>query len=148
MTEISFYHLTASPLERVLPRLLVKVLENGGRAVVLGQDEARLKLLNDQLWTTTKTFIPHGMKSEGQPERQPVYLTLEEENPNQANFLVLVDGRETAYIGEFERCMDMFDGGDEEAVKQARARWKRLKDAGHTLTYWQQDEKGSWQKAG
>ena len=41
---------------------------------------------------------------------------------------------------------DLFDGNDEEAVSAARARWKRAKDAGHTLAYWQQSESGGWVK--
>mgnify|MGYP003348043354 CR=1 FL=1 len=28
----------------------------------------------------------------------------------------------------------------------ARDRWKKLKEAGHTLTYWQQNERGAWEK--
>ena len=45
MTEIGFYHLQRSTLEQALPRLLEKVLETGGRAVVVwegrnGQDGA------------------------------------------------------------------------------------------------------------
>jgi DNA polymerase-3 subunit chi len=39
----------------------------------------------------------------------------------------------------------MFDGNDEAALAAARARWKAAKEAGHTLTYWQQTEKG-WEK--
>ena len=27
-----------------------------------------------------------------------------------------------------------------------RARWRRLKDAGHELTYWQQTPQGGWEK--
>ena len=35
MTEINFYHLTFSPLERALPKLLERTLEGGKRALVL-----------------------------------------------------------------------------------------------------------------
>ncbi|MED5396188.1 MAG: DNA polymerase III subunit chi, partial [Pseudomonadota bacterium] len=35
MTEIAFYHLERSPLERALPKLLEKTLEAGKRALVV-----------------------------------------------------------------------------------------------------------------
>ena len=51
-------------------------------------------------------------------------------------------------LAEYERCAVLFDGNDEAAVQAARARWKRLKDAGHALTYWQQTAQGGWEKQG
>ena len=51
MTEINFYHLTFSPLERALPKLLERTLEGGKRALVLAASEARVDALNSQLWT-------------------------------------------------------------------------------------------------
>ena len=35
MAEIGFYHLTRTPLDKALPKLLGRVLEGGGRAMVL-----------------------------------------------------------------------------------------------------------------
>jgi DNA polymerase-3 subunit chi len=35
-----------------------------------------------------------------------------------------------------------------DALAEARSQWKALKEAGHAVTYWQQDENGRWsQKA-
>jgi len=34
MSEIGFYHLTRTPLEQALPKLLGRVLAGGGRALV------------------------------------------------------------------------------------------------------------------
>ncbi len=148
MTDISFYHLTSTPLEKALPRLLEKVLASGERAVLLARDEARLRRINDQLWTYgTEKFLPHGMKEEGDIERQPVYLTVQEENPNNASFLVLLDGISPGYVKAFKRCLDIFDGANQNEVESARKRWQSYKDQGHILAYWKQDEKGAWQKA-
>ncbi|MFQ5983752.1 MAG: DNA polymerase III subunit chi, partial [Woeseiaceae bacterium] len=38
------------------------------------------------------------------------------------------------------------DGNDAAALAAAREEWRRLKEAGHDLTYWQQAEDGRWQK--
>src|SRR3546814_19019765 len=51
-------------------------------------------------------------------------------------------------IADYGLCVLLFDGGDEEALAQAREQWKALKAAGHAVTYWQQDDSGRWgQKA-
>lgn len=149
MTEVGFYHLTATALDRALPRLLGKAHEAGMRAVVLAASEERIAALDAVLWTfDPASFLPHGTARDGNAEAQPIYLTTTEENPNGATLLVLVDGVEPGYLDGFARCLDLFDGNDEAAVEAARARWKRLKDAGHALTYWQQTPQGGWEKQG
>jgi len=147
MTEIRFYHLQRMPLERALPMLLERTLDRGWRAVVQADSEERVQALNGQLWTYGKdSFIPHGTAREGDAELQPVWLTARDENPNHATVLFLVDGAECDNPGGFELCCDMFDGRDEAAVAAARNRWAACKQAGHHLTYWQQNDAGRWQK--
>ncbi len=149
MTEVGFYHLTATALDQALPRLLGKAYEASMRAVVLAASDERVAALDAALWTfDPASFLPHGTARDGNAEAQPIYLTTEEENPNDATLLVLVDGVEPAYLDGFARCLDLFDGNDADAVEAARERWKRLKDAGHALTYWQQTPAGGWEKQG
>ena len=93
MTEIRFYHLTRIPLERALPALLERALAAGMRSVVIAGSEERVEALNQLLWTyEERSFLPHGSKRDGRPERQPVWLTTEDENPNGATCLVRVRG--------------------------------------------------------
>jgi DNA polymerase-3 subunit chi len=147
MTEIAFYHLQGKRLEEALPQLLEKALERGFRAVVLAESEERVVALNTLLWTYKREgFLPHGAKADGRPEAQPVYLCDAEENPNGAALLVAVSGARLEYVARFQRCLDLFDGNDELAVAAARERWKAAKADGHQLTYWQQTERGGWEK--
>ena len=147
MTEISFYHLTLLPLERALPRLLEKILQAKKRAVILCGSEEKLDYLNGTLWTLGKlSFIPHGSAKEGYEKDQPIWLTTQDENPNEAQFLILTEGAESPSLPSYERCLDLFDGNDEEALMDARKRWKSYKEQGHTLTYWKQTESGAWEK--
>lgn len=146
MAEIAFYHLQRSPLDSVLPRLLTRTLEQGKRALVLAGSEERVENLSALLWTYDPgSWLPHGTQKDGRPEDQPVWLTSRGENLNGATFLFLTDGTETD-PAPYERCFDLFDGNDDEALAAARERWKRLKEAGHALTYWQQNERGAWEK--
>jgi len=148
VTEVSFYHLQKVGLERALPKLLEKALERGLKAVVVAGSDERVESLNSALWTyDAASFLAHGSKADGFPAEQPIYLTTDAaENPNGAKMLVLVDGVSSGNISVFDRVLDVFDGNDSEAVEAARARWRTLQAAGHSLTYWQQTETGGWEK--
>lgn len=147
MAEIRFYHLTRSRVEDALPTLLGKTLERGWRAVVMARSEERLDALDNQLWTfNDRSFLPHGTSKDGHADLQPVWLTVEDENPNGATVLFLTDGAESASAGKLDLTCLLFDGTDEEAVKAARQRWKGYRDAEFPLTYWQQNESGGWEK--
>ena len=147
MTDVGFYHLLHWPLERALPKLLEKALERGHRAIVLTGSKERVEDLSAAMWTyEDRSWLPHGTAGDGSPGEQPVYLTAADENPNGADVLVAVDGREPANGESFARIIDMFDGRDETAVAAARTRWRTYLDQGLELTYWQQTESGGWEK--
>lgn len=148
MTDINFYHLTASPMGKALPKLLEKVVTSGMRAVVVAENDNRVEELNKELWTyTTKFFLPHGSKADGYESEQPVFLTSGNDNPNGSEILVFVENTEPQFeFSSFKKCLYMFSGENQSQVEKARLRWKLYKDAGHNLTYWQQDKKGAWQQ--
>jgi DNA polymerase III subunit chi len=148
VAEIGFYHLLATPLERALPRLLELGLKAGFRIVVLAGSPERVEHLDAVLWSyDDASFVPHGSRRDGRPERQPVWLSDSDENPNRADMLVLTDGAVSGRLAEYRRCLDLFDGNDEAALASARARWRSAKEAGHALTYWQQTASGWAKKA-
>ena len=149
MAEIGFYHLTVTPLERALPKLLEKTLAAGERALVRATSQERVKWLDGQLWTfEDRSWLPHGTAETGYPEDQPIWLTETLENANSAAFLFLVDGADLEDPDGFSRVFNLFDGRDDTAVGDARVRWKAWRDAGHTLAYWKQTDRGGWEKAG
>ena len=47
----------------------------------------------------------------------------------------------------FDRCLDLFDGGDPDAVAAARQRWREVLEQGHGAVYWQETERGGWTRA-
>lgn len=145
--EIGFYHLTRSTLEQALPKLLARVLAIPARAMVLSGSPERLEVLDTALWAAAE-WLPHGTPATGDAALQPIWLTTEDTAPpNDAAHLFLVEGAESAYLDRFQRGFDLFDGNDEDALQAARVRWRRAKEAGHALTYWQQGEKGWERKA-
>ncbi|MDZ4737129.1 MAG: DNA polymerase III subunit chi [Rhodospirillaceae bacterium] len=147
MAEVRFYHLQRSTLESVLPKFLERVVERGQRAVVMADSPERVEALTNQLWTySDRVFLPHGNIRDGHASKQPIWLTDTDENPNGAQVLFLSDGATSARIGEFETCVELFDGNNETAVAAARDRWQRYKADGHVVIYFQQDERGSWEE--
>ncbi len=148
MAEIGFYHLTRTGLADALPRLLGRTLEAGERAVIRCGSPERMAALDTALWLCADPpWLPHGTPASGNADLQPIWLTTEDEAPNGARFLFLVDGADSARLDMFARVFDLFDGNDEDQVARARARWRAAKAAGHTLTYWQQTARG-WEKKG
>ncbi len=145
--EFGFYHLQRSALEPALGKLLEKVLASDLRAVVVASSAERVEALNRALWTYDRDgFLPHGSREDGFVEEQPIFLTHEADFPNAATVLVLVDGAEVDPPPGIARCVYMFDGNDAQATERARALWRRWRDAGAVVTYWQQTERG-WQSA-
>ena len=146
-TEVNFYHLTRSSLEDTLPRLLAKTLQAGERAVVMLGSPERVDALNIHLWAFDPNgFLPHGAARDGDADRQPVWLTHLDENPNGAGYLFVADHARSGRVADYKRCFELFDGRDDAAVADARERWKIYKAAGHVMAYWQQTDSGGWEK--
>ena len=148
MTEIRFYHLQKQRVEHALPALLSKALSTGKRIIVKGTDETRMQQLNEFLWSyDPNSFLPHGIKKDGFFDNQPIYLTTENDNPNNATILIAIDNVQIAENGQFDLQCIVFDGNHAEQLAQARAQWKVLQENEVQLTYWQQTESGWTEKA-
>jgi DNA polymerase-3 subunit chi len=145
VAELWFYHLERSDLERALPPLLEKCLQRGWRALVRGGSQERIEQLDEALWTyRDESFLPHAR--EGDAKRQPVWLTTEGGNPNNAQALFLIDGAEPGDLSAFERACLVFDGRDQAALETARSRWKQAKEQGIVASYWKESAAGKWEK--
>lgn len=150
MAEIGFYHLTRTPLDQALPRLLGRVLAGGGRAMVLCGSPERVQALDAALWLSSDPdWLPHGTARSGNADLQPIWITEEDAPaagaPNGARFLFLLDGAGSERLDRFDRVLDLFDGNDASSLAAARLRWSAAKAAGHALSYWQQGPRG-WEK--
>jgi DNA polymerase-3 subunit chi len=149
MLEVAFYHLTRRSLEHVLPVLLERSLARGWRAVVQAASATRLEQIDDRLWSyKPESFLPHGAAAEG-AESQPVYLTIERDNPNDSDVRFFVEGAHVASAladpraRPRERAVLLFDDSEREA---ARAQWKELLQSGYSLAYWQEGANGRFEK--
>lgn len=138
---VDFYHLAASPLEKVLPAICQKVVAGGGRLLIVA-DEPMLADLDRLLWTyAADSFLPHGRADAAGAEAQPILLSAELSASNGATNVALADGRWREEALGFERAFYFFDAGH---LDEARTAWRSLKDAeGVEPRYWKQVD-GRW----
>jgi DNA polymerase-3 subunit chi len=146
--EVALYQLTTHTLQQILPRILEKIYGSGMRALVVTDCQERLVSLNTTLWTYSPgAFLPHGMAgSADKPRDNPIWLTLDTVNSNQATVLVLTGGRSVDDLSGYTRCVDIFDGNDPTALAAAHTRRDYYRKNGHSVVYWQQSPKGTWDK--
>ncbi len=144
--EVWFYHLERTGLDQALPELLEKTLQKGWKAIVRTTRPERIDHLDGWLWTyRDDSFLAHAPTDEPMAPRQPILLTTGEENPNAADALFLVDGAAPGDLADYQRCVVLFDGADEDQLRLARTQWTELKGRGLTSSYWKQQARG-WEK--
>ncbi|MBV9990641.1 MAG: DNA polymerase III subunit chi [Alphaproteobacteria bacterium] len=151
MTETLFYHLERRALEDVLPGLVERTLERGWRALIRCESAERAEALDTLLWTyDDASFLPHAQAGDGDSARQPVLITVEDDNPNAADVLFLVGGaaQDWGAAAAFTRVVTMFDGRDASMLAAARTAWKDARSAGHDVTYWKESATGKFEKQG
>ena len=144
--QVDFYHLTAQPLDRVLPRIAERVVEGGGRLLVVAESEIQRIALDKLLWTySPESFLPHGQAGGDGDSIQPILISSAPAAANDARNIALADGvwREEA-LG-FDRVFHFFDG---DRITEARLAWKALADRdGIERRYWKQSDSGKWEQA-
>ncbi|HEX8643464.1 MAG TPA: DNA polymerase III subunit chi [Allosphingosinicella sp.] len=138
---VDFYHLSASPLERVLPAIAEKVTATGARLLVVAE-EPLLSTLDRELWTNAAaSFLAHGRADALGADSQPILLSDRPAAANGAANVALADGRWRDEALGFERAFYFFDSSH---LEEARAAWRALTDReGVEPRYWKQVE-GRW----
>ena len=148
MGDVLFYHLTRSPLDLVLARLLTRALAAEWRVIVRGRDRDHLLWLDEKLWLEPEDgFLPHGLAGGPHDAEQPVLLTEAAELPSDAGCLMTIYGApvDPAEAGGLHRVCVLFDGNDDAAKALARQQWRDVTTAGLGAQYWAEDS-GRWEK--
>jgi DNA polymerase-3 subunit chi len=147
LTEFVLYETETGALQPVAMGLLEKGYASGNRCIFYSPLEERVKVIDKTLWTfSTNAFVPHGDRSVGFCEQQPIYMTNIVENPNEAKILMIMDSYDyqiwNAY--QFDRIMLLWEQNDNvaDAVNNLRQDLqKNLKK----VVYWRQSQK-KWTK--
>ena len=144
--QVDFYHLTISPLDRVLPRIAERVVTSGGRLLVVSGDAAQRDALDRALWTfAPDSFLPHAQAGEGDDEAQPILIAPDAIAANAARHIAIADASWRDAALTIDRAFHFFG---EDQIAEARAAWRGLADKTDVeRRYWKQTESGGWEQA-
>jgi len=144
--QVDFYHLTVRPLDRVLPRIAERVIETGGRLLIVAGEASQRAALDKLLWHySAESFLPHAQAGTGHDAAQPVLIVAETTATNGARNIAIADSKWRDEALAFDRAFHFFD---DEAIIEARAAWRALADRpGVERRYWRQGETGGWEQA-
>lgn len=105
----------------------------------------RMEEINDLLWTFDDTsFIPHGSQSDLNAEKQKVYLTCNEENPNNSKIIFSVDGIIIKKPDDWTRCVYIFNEQNLLVTDELESYKREIKDLEYIQKYFEQDQNGKW----
>ena len=143
--KVDFYHLTRSPLDRVLPRISQRLHDDGERLLLLSGDTGQRRHLDMLLWTyASDSFLPHAEAGSGDDSLQSVLIAPEPTDANAARNVAIVDGRWRDDALTFDRAFHFFG---EDHIAAARVAWKGLADRDDVeRRYWRQGD-GGWEQA-
>ena len=105
--------------------------------------------LNTLLWTfEDESFVPHGTKKDGFADMQPVYISAEDDMPNDAVFLFLVEAADATPEDalKVERIFYVFSGNNENELTKAREMFKSFANNDFERHYWQQNAEAKWEE--
>jgi DNA polymerase-3 subunit chi len=143
---VDFYQLGSTSAEQVIASVAGRLLGEGGRLLIVADDEGLLGRLDRLLWDQgTTSFLPHAMAGGSDDARQPILLSTSTDAPNLARNLLIADGQWREAALNYDRAFYLFDAA---TLDGARLAWKLL--AGRESVdrrYWA-NEDGRWvQKA-
>ena len=145
MSEIFFYKLKNTSSEIFLTSLIEKSIDNDWNSVVLFDNIERMEEINDFLWSYKDTsFLPHGSQNDKNSELHRVYLTCEEENPNDSDVIFSIDGLLIKNINSWQRCIYIFNEQNLKVVDQFNTYKKNIDQSQHSIKSFEQDTNGKW----
>lgn len=138
--QVDFYQLSRDPVEKVLPDIASRIVEGGGRLLVVAGQGGLLDTISAELWAWEKqpaSFLAHGRADGAGAGMQPILLSDRCEPDNGARFVALADGvwRDAALA--FERAFYFFDAA---TIDGARESWRTLsRSADVSPRFWKQE---------
>ena len=145
-SEINFYQCDETIVKSMAP-LLLKVLEENKKAFIFTTNQARLKEIDDGLWSYGKNkFIPHVTISDKDFDliRQPILISHKEENANKADYLVLTEDASDAFVAKFKRVFYFYNEANADDAKKLA---NKLQAIATQFNSYKKQEDGKWVKA-
>lgn len=140
--QVDFYQLTRDPAEKVLPAIAQRILDDGGRLLIVSDDMAQLDSISAALWTAKPdSFLAHAKAGEGDDTLQPILLSSDMDAANGARFVAIADGNWRDISADVDRIFYLFPP---DRTDMARMAWRNLGEQS-SRRYWKQDG-GKWRQ--
>jgi len=142
--QVDFYQLSRDPVEAVIPAIARKIVDGGGRLLVVSARRDQLDRISGGLWSAgPDSYLANDHADAPMPQVQPILLSADSNAVNGARYIALSDGQWRDEALDFERAFYFFD---EETVGIARHAWKALSKLDQvTPRFWKQ-EGGRWRQ--
>lgn len=144
---VRFYQLGATPMEAAMARIIAKAWERGMRVCVVAADPHHAKHLDDFLWShpSAGLFLPHGVAGAPQDALQPVLIATAPVEGNGATVAVMACERLLETPQRFDMVVEFVDGSQPDALRASRERFRRYRELGCAMEYWEQGD-GGWSR--
>lgn len=149
MQRVDFYKLTRDPAEKILPVLAMRLLDQGGRLLIVAASAMLRQEIGAALWShQPASFLPHGAAGSADEAMEPILIAGAWQLPavNNARNVAIADGEWHQDALQFDRAFLLFDDSN---IDQARATWRNLATLdGVERHFWQQNDQGKWSELG
>lgn len=144
MARVDFYQLSRDPVERVLPQIAVRILDEGERLLVVSSDREQLSRISARLWDAgPESFLANDHADAPLPDVQPILLSASYTAANGATRIALTDGQFRDEALTFDRIFYFFDA---ETIAAARTHWRALAQKEEIATHFWRQEDGRWRQ--
>ena len=145
MSEVFFYHLTQTPLEVALPKILERALSANWSIEVRANVNTNLEDMSNSIWKgSEESFLPNCLETHEDVQDYPIVLS---NSPLKKlrDCLIVVDQAELQEndVESHKRVCLIFDAKNEVQLSNARKSWKSFSEAGVNTVYWAESN-GKW----
>ena len=109
--EINFYEVDEGVVKAMGP-VLLKILDEKKRAFIFIKNLEKIKEIDASLWSYGRSkFIPHVtiFDKDFESEKQPILISNEEKNLNNADYLIFLDEPNQDFLKGFSRSFYFFE---------------------------------------
>ena len=133
--EINFYEVDEGVVKAMGP-ILLKILDEKKRAIIFIKNLDKIKEIDASLWSYGRSkFIPHVtiFDKDFESTEQPILISNEEKNLNNAHYLIFLDAPSKNFLNEFSRSFYFFENSPncpnikaDNLYKKDKGKWTRV----------------------
>lgn len=143
---VDFYLLDRTPAEAVVPLLVRAAKLAGERVLVVTDDGEQAARIDQALWEMAPdAFLAHGIAGEGHEALQPALISGQIEPVNNAQFVILADGKWRDESSQFDRTFLLFG---EDRRQESRECWSMIGQNDAMERHFWKQEGGKWREMG